>query len=49
MRLADGMVGCQVRTLWGFRSVDQSFFVRHFLASSTGRWADTAAIVQPNW
>ena len=34
-------------TPWGVHSV--VIFCRVFPTCSTGRWADTAAIVQPNW
>ena len=34
-------------TLWGVRS--DVILCKAFLKCSTGRWADTAATVQPNW
>ena len=34
-------------TFWDVHSV--VMFCKAFFTSSIGRWADTAAIVQPNW
>ena len=47
-RFADGYTcGIQLYTLWGIHSV--MMFCKAFLTCSSGRWADTAAIVHPHW
>ena len=43
----DSSKGIDSFTLWGIPSF--MMFCRAFLTCSTGRWADTAATVQPNW